>query len=130
MPTTVKKVTPLLYVDEIEPVLPFWTERLGFEVTVRVPEGDRLEFVILAKDGTEVMYQTRASVEADVPAAADTPMRGSILFIQVEDIDAVEAGLEGVEPVVPRRTTLYGAEEVWVHEPAGNLGGFAQFGEE
>ncbi|MFW6078722.1 MAG: hypothetical protein ACODAE_03825, partial [Gemmatimonadota bacterium] len=82
-PTTVKKITPLLYVEEIEPVLPFWVDRLGFEVTAEVPEGDRLGFVILARDGEEVMYQTRASVESDLPALADSPMRGSILFIEV-----------------------------------------------
>lgn len=123
----VKKITPLLYVDAIEPVLAFWIERLGFAVTAEVPEGDALGFVILSRDGLEVMYQTRASVEGDLPAMADTPMGGSILFMEVGDLDEVEAALEGVEPVAPRRTTFYGAEEVWVREPAGNLVGFAQF---
>lgn len=127
MPVTLKKVTPILYVEEIEPVLSFWTERLGFESTVEVPEGDRLGFVILAKDGLEVMYQTRASVEGDVPTLSDTPMGGSLLFVEVEDLDAVERALDGVEPVVPRRTTFYGAHEIFVREPAGNIVGFAQF---
>lgn len=126
--TTVNKLTPILYVEEIEPALPFWTERLGFEVTTEVPEGDRLGFVILAREEVEVMYQTRASVETDVPAVADTPMGGSILFIQVDALDPVIEALEGIEPVVPRRQTFYGADEIWVREPAGNLVGFAAFG--
>jgi len=126
---TFKKLTPVVYVEAIEPVLPFW-EKLGFEKTAEVPEGDALGFVILQKDGVEVMYQTRASVQADVPALADTPMRGSILFLEVTDLDAVLEALAGVEPVVPRRQTFYGADEVTVRDPAGNLVGFAAFGGE
>lgn len=128
METRIEKLTPILYVEAIEPVLSFWTERLGFERTTEVPEGDRLGFVILAKDGVEVMYQTRASVEGDVPSLADTPMGGSILFVQVASLDAVERALAGVEPVVPRRKTFYGADEIFVREPAGNIVGFAEFG--
>jgi uncharacterized glyoxalase superfamily protein PhnB len=120
-----KKLTPVLYVEAIEPVLAFW-EKLGFERTVEVPEGDALGFVILERDGVEVMYQTRASVEGDVPTLADTPMRGSMLYFEVEDLDAVETSLEGVERIIPRRRTFYGAEEVFVREPAGNVVGFAE----
>lgn len=126
--STMKKLTPVLYVEEIEPVLPFWVERLGFEVTTEVPEGDRLGFVIMVRDGVEVMVQSRASVEGDVPELADTPMGGSVLFVEVEDLDGVARALEGLEPVVPRRTTFYGADELIVREPGGNVVTFAEFG--
>ena len=124
-----KKLTPVLYVEEIEPCLPFWVDRLGFEKIAEVPEGDRLGFVILKKSDVEIMYQTRASVQNDVPALADTPMGGTLLFIEVEDLDAVERALEGVDVVFPRRTTFYGAQEIGVREPCGNAVTFAQFGE-
>ena len=122
-----QKLTPVVYVEEIEPVLEFWT-RLGFEATAEVPDGDRLGFVILQSGTVELMYQTRASVEADVPDMADTPMGGNMLFIQVDDLDAVAALLEGVELLFPRRTTFYGADEIAVREPGGNAVCFAQFG--
>ena len=121
------RLTPVLMVEAIEPCLPFWIDRLGFSKTAEVPEGDVLGFVILARDGVEVMYQTRASVQNDVAPLANNPMGGSMLYIDVEDIDAVEQALAGVEAVVPRRTTLYGAEEVIVREPGGNSVAFAQF---
>ncbi len=124
-----KKVTPVLYVEEIESALPFWVDRLGFTVTAEVPHGDRLGFVILQRDDVEVMYQTRTSVEEDVPGAAGMPLGGSMLFVQVDDLDAVERALEGIEPVTPRRKTFYGADELIVREPAGNVVNFAQFGE-
>lgn len=122
-----KRLTPVLYVEEIEPALEFW-ERLGFERTAEVPEGDRLGFVILESGPVQVMYQTRTSVQNDAPELADTPMRGSLLFIEVADLDAVMPALEGVEIAVPRRTTFYGADEIAVREPGGNLVTFAQFG--
>jgi uncharacterized glyoxalase superfamily protein PhnB len=126
---TMKKLTPILYVEQIEPSIPFWVDRLGFERTAEVPHEDHLGFLILQKDGVEVMYQTRASVQADAPAVAEgLTMKGSLLFIEVDDLDAVEQALEGVEQVVPRRKTSYGADEIFVREPAGNLVGFAQFG--
>jgi hypothetical protein len=125
----VNSITPIVYVEAIEPCIPFWTERLGFKLETEVPEGDRLGFVILKKGDVQVMYQTRASVENDVPALAATPMKGSMLFLVVDDIEAIERAMKGIKPDVPRRKTFYGAEELFVREPAGNLVGFAQFSE-
>jgi hypothetical protein len=121
----VSKVTPLLMVREIEPCIPFWT-RVGFEQTVSVPEGDKIGFVILVKDGFEIMYQTVASIAADVPAAASAPMGGSFLFIEVTDLDAVAKNVAGAPVVFTRRKTFYGMEEIGVREPGGNAVTFAQ----
>ena len=123
---TMKKLTPVLVVDAIEPCLPFWVDRLGFEKTIEVPEGERLGFVALEKDGVEIMYQTRSSIVADAPAMAGLPFGGpSHLYIEVADFSAVERALEGAEVVVPRRTTFYGATEIFVREPCGHYVGFA-----
>lgn len=125
-----KQVTSVLMVESIEPVLPFWVERLGFEVTQEVPHGDALGFVTLARDGVELMYQSRASMAEDVPPLARDPAGPSFLFLIVEDLDAVEAALEGIEPVVPRRQTFYGADELIVRDPAGHVVTFAEFAEQ
>ena len=124
-----KKVVPIIAVDAIEPCLPFWTDRLGFALTVQVPHEDRIGFVILMKDGCEVMYQSRASLEADVPGvAASSAGHGITLYIDVDDINAVERVMAGLEVVVPRRTTFYGAEEIFVRAPCGTVVGFALSG--
>jgi uncharacterized glyoxalase superfamily protein PhnB len=123
----VKKLTPILIVDAIEPCLPFWLDRLGFTKTTEVPHEDRLGFAILERDGIEVMYQTIDSVAADLPALASLPRGGSILFIEVDDITAIEKAMAGADIVVPRRSTFYGAEEVFAREPGGHLVGFAEF---
>jgi uncharacterized glyoxalase superfamily protein PhnB len=120
------KLSPVLVVDAIEPGLSFWVDRLGFTRIAEVPEGDRLGFVILQKDGIEVMYQSRESVRKDIPAMADIPAGGTSLYIDVADVAAVERAVRGVEIVVPRRKTFYGADEIGVREPGGNAVIFGQ----
>jgi hypothetical protein len=122
-----KKLTPILTVEAIEPSLPFWVDALGFTKTVDVPHEGALGFAILEKDGYEVMLQTVASIQADVPAVAP-PAGGSILFLEIEDLAAIQRAVADYELLVPRRTTFYGADEIFVREPGGNVVGFAQFG--
>jgi hypothetical protein len=123
----VKKLTPILTVVSIEPSLPFWVDALGFAKTAEVPHDGALGFVILEKGGYEVMIQSVASMEADVPAVAP-PAGGSILFLEIEDLSAIEKAVADYELLVPRRKTFYGSEEIFVREPGGNVVGFAQFG--
>lgn len=117
-----KKATPILFVDAIEPCLPFWIDRLGFAEVARVPEGDRLGFVILVAGELEVMLQTRESVEKDLKLPAPT---GGCLYFTVDAIEPLLAKLAGSEVAVERRKTFYGADEIFVREPGGNLIGFA-----
>ena len=57
----VKKITPVLLVNEIEPVLSFWLDRLGFRKAIEVPDGSKIGFVAFQKGSAEVMYQTYAN---------------------------------------------------------------------
>ncbi len=121
-----QSLTPILYVDAIEPCLPFWVERLGFEVTISVPEGESLGFAALARDGVELMYQTHASMAKDIGAVGS--MRSPVmLFCRIADLDAIIARLDGADIVVPRRRTPYGADEIYVRTVGGHIVGFAAF---
>ena len=124
MSHALKKLSPVLLVDAIEPCLPFW-DRLGWVNVAEVPHGDVLGFVILVKDGLEVMYQTRASVAADIAALTDLPTGGTFLFLEVDDLDAVIREIAGAPRVFERRTTFYGMDEIGVREPGGNSITFA-----
>ena len=123
------KITPVHVVPAIEPVLPLW-EALGFTRTAEVPHGDALGFVILARDGAEVMYQTEASVAADEVQVTQgpKPLGASSLFVQVDDLDAAVAKLPaGTDVFIERRTTFYGATETFLRDAAGNVIVLAQF---
>ena len=120
-----KKLTPVLVVDQVEPCAAFWTGALGFARTAEVPHDGELGFVMLQRDAVEIMYQSRASVAADLPSLAEGVHR-TVLYIEVGDLDAVEAAVAGAEVVQPRRTTFYGMMEIGVREPGGNVVIFAQ----
>lgn len=119
MANWLKRITPVLLVDEIEPCLAFW-DALGFDKMADVEHDGRLGFVILEKSGLEIMYQTRASIAADIPALGDTPGGGTYLFLEVMDLDATIEAIAGAPIVFPRRKTFYGMEEIGVREPGGN----------
>jgi uncharacterized glyoxalase superfamily protein PhnB len=124
----VKKLTPVLFVEKIEPVLPFWTEHLGFIKTIEVPSGDRLAFLTLQQGAAEVMYQTYASADHDLPAISGEVRRGAtFLYLEVDDLAAVKAAVQGMEIYMPERTTFYGSREIGVKDPAGHFITFAQF---
>lgn len=126
---SIRKLTPVLFVERIEPSLVLWERQLGWSRTVEVPEGEQLGFVILQKDGVELMYQSRASLAADLPAvAAASTFNTSFLFLEVADLGAVQARLGDTEIVSPTRQTFYGSRELTVREPGGHLVTFAQFG--
>jgi uncharacterized glyoxalase superfamily protein PhnB len=130
MPPTLKRLTPVLIVDQVEPCLGFWTDRFGFALENKVPGPDgKLVFASVQKDGIEVMYQTRTSVAADLPdVAKDLHGHSTALFIAVDDLDSVEQALAGAPVLKPRHKTFYGSTEIYVKEPGGNTVGFAQFG--
>jgi len=127
---TMKKLTPVIFADEIEPCLKFWVEQLGFQQTMEVPLEDRLGFAAVQAGNVEIMYQSRASVAEDIPALAEGPFHKSgVLFIQVSDLDALKPKLDGVELIFSERTTFYGSREIGVRAPCGTAVIFAQMEE-
>ena len=116
-------------VDSVEPCVTFWVDRFGFKVENQVPGADgKLVFASVKQGDIEIMYQTRASVLADNPAAAaELNGHSALLFITVSDLDAAERAAKGAPVVKPRHETFYGSTEFYVRDPGGNTIGFAQF---
>ena len=120
------KITAVLIVEAVEPSLAFWVDRMGFEKTVEVPEGDRVGFAILVHDDTELMLQSSESVRKDMAEFAPSgPPSGVALFIEVADFEDVLRRLAGYPVAMPERTTFYGMREIGVREPGGHVVVFA-----
>ena len=126
----IQKATPLLRVERIEPSLMFWVDRLGFQKVMEVMEGDSLGFVILAKGHVEIMLQSRTSLAKDLPMLSVGAMTPCVVYVGVTDLQEIASKLGPAEILVPRRTTYYGMEEIWVREPGGHVIGFAAPGGE
>lgn len=127
-PMNVKRLTAVLLVKDIEPVIPLWVDRLGFAKTIEVPDGNKIGFVAFQKGSAEVMYQTYASVEKDAPkeVAATAGKGPTYLYMEVDNLDAVLAAMKDVKLVMPVRTAFYGMREFSVQDPGGHFITFAQ----
>jgi uncharacterized glyoxalase superfamily protein PhnB len=124
---SVNKITPVLLVEEVEPCIDFWVNRLGFSTTNEVPDGNKIGFVSLQKGNVELMYQSFASVEKDDPNRTSVMSKGpTFLYVEVDNLDETIAALKGVPVVMPDRTTFYGAREIGVEDPGGHVITFAQ----
>lgn len=119
------KVTPILFVEAIEPGLPFWIDKLGFQKTVEVPEGDKIGFVILVHGGAEVMLQTLSGRAADFETNLQIGSGSSTLYLEVEDFNDIRERVQGADVIVPERVTFYGMREIAIQEPGGHLLVFA-----
>ncbi|HXA86661.1 MAG TPA: VOC family protein [Candidatus Dormibacteraeota bacterium] len=127
--TEVKKITAILFAEDLEPCIRFWTERMGFQKTIEVPEGNKIGFAILEKNGLELMYQSFASAEKDNAATGAAVRKGpSFLYIEVADLNAALQATQGAEIVMPVRTTFYHSREFGIKDPAGHFLIFAQQG--
>lgn len=126
MPNETKKVTAVLLVDAIEPCLEFWVDRMGWTMGATVPGERGLAFAIVATDGVELMYQTWESAHDDLRSVERVSGTSVALFVEVEDLSAIERQIGGVEIALPRRRTFYGMDEIGVREPGGHLVVFAQ----
>lgn len=124
----VKRITAVLLVKEIEPLIPFWVGRLGFAKTIEVPHGDKLGFVTFQNGSAEVMYQTYASVADDAPkeVAASAGKGPTYLYMEVDNLDAVLAATQDIKMAMPVRTAFYGMREFSIQDPGGHFITFAQ----
>jgi uncharacterized glyoxalase superfamily protein PhnB len=122
---------PVLPVQAIEPLLPLWVDDLGFSKLAEVPHNGQIGFVMLGRDGIEIMYQTIDSIAGDDPKMAKA-LNGqtAAVYLKVDDLDAVEQAIAGHEIVMARRTTFYGSEEIGIRDPAGHVFTFAMFSED
>lgn len=119
--------TPVLFVDRVEPTRDFF-RKAGFEVAVEIPAGGAVGFALLAKDGFQVMVETRGN-ENELPGVQKLSMqsRHAFVFIEVDDLDAVIAAFKDAKILAERHKTFYGSEEITYEEPAGHMVTFAKF---
>jgi glyoxalase/bleomycin resistance protein/dioxygenase superfamily protein len=125
----VKSATPVSFVDRVEPTRDFF-RKAGFEVLFDIPDGDRLGFAGLAKDGVQVMVETRGNPnECAALQALTKESRRAVVFIEVDDLDAVVVLMKGAKVLVERHQTFHKSDEISYEEPGGNVVTFARFPE-
>ncbi len=129
---TIEKVTPVLMAENVQACVEFWT-KLGLTPTVVLPDesddsrAGEVAFATVSNDQIELMYQSVKSAKAQSSAVIDGVQR-SILYLETNSLDSILAAIENAEIVKPEHVTPYGAREIYVRDPAGNVIGFAEQG--
>jgi hypothetical protein len=103
-------------------------KRVGFEVSVEIPDGGELGFSMLERDGVQVMVETLDNGhEPQALRNVTKASRFAAVYIEVDDLDAVIAALDGEKVLVERHKTFYNSDELTYQEPGGHLVTFARF---
>jgi putative intracellular protease/amidase len=121
------RAAPVLFVDHVEPTRDFF-KRAGFEVAVEIPAGKAVGFVILQKDTAQVMVETKGNENESLALRElSKQSQRAVVFVEVDDLDAIVAALGRAEILVERHRTFYSSDELTYQEPGGHLVTFAKF---
>ena len=93
-------------------------------------EGNSLGFVILSKGHVEIMLQSRVSLAKDLPMLSVGALAPAVVYLGVTNLEEIAAKLSTSDIIVPKRSTSYGMDEIWVREPGGHVIGIAAPGSE
>ncbi len=122
------KVAPTLLLEELEPSVSFFVDKLGFEKIAEVPSqnGDKLDFAMLNSGSVEIHFQRLASATKDIPYFVGAKMPpSSFLYIDVNNVNELHESLKE-HCIVPLEKTFYGATHFFIKEPGGHVIGFSQ----
>ncbi len=128
MATSFKKLTPNMMVEDVNRTINFYKDLLGFELLANVPEEGQFAWAMMKRDGMEIMFQSRASLEEEIPALKQRDIGGALtLYIEVEDVKELYTHLkESVTIVQDMHTTFYGAQEFAIQDCNGLVLSFAE----
>jgi len=123
-----KRLTPNLLVANVERSLAFYTEILGFERGMTVPEQSPFVFAQVTSGSIEIFLNDAAGAVKEYPVLAGKPLGTSgTMFVEVEGIRELHAELAPkVTIVMPLITQWYGTMEFVIADPDGYLITFAE----
>jgi uncharacterized glyoxalase superfamily protein PhnB len=114
VPTTLRKLWPLLFVGDINRSLAFYRDSLGFHVVNKAESDGALFWCRVQRGGCSVMLQQ--AMPEDGPAEGRG--LGVIFYFLCDDVDQMHAELtaRGLSLEAPR-TAYYGMRQITVPEP-------------
>ena len=114
----ITKITPEIIVEDVNKTVTFYESVFGFKKMMTVPEEGTYDWALIAKDGNELMLQTKASLLKDLPSIKNTKIGNSMmLYIEVKDIDNFYTKIKTkVTLVKDIHDTFYGSREFIVQD--------------
>lgn len=124
------KLTPNLFVNDVNKTVEFYKNVLGFELVLKVPEEGQFDWAMIKCGGVELMIQSKASAVKDLPEFGNQPIGGSLLlYIDVEDVVSLCSKVKAKTKIKKDlHDTFYGTKEFALYDGDGYLLVFAQGG--
>jgi len=121
-------MTPNLMVNDVNESIRFYTEHLGFETAMTVPDEGVFDWALMKSGDFSVMFQSRESLIGDLPLISGRNILGGALFyFNVENIHAWYEKLKTVTTVLTSPTkAFYGAVEFTFLDNSGYIITFAE----
>jgi len=123
-----QKLTPNLLVANVERSLAFYTDTLGFERGLTVPEQSPFVFASVTSGSIEIFFNDAATAVKEYPAFGGKPLGASgTMFIELEGVDGLHDRLQSSAKIVmPLETKFYGMREFAIEDPEGYVVTFAE----
>ena len=123
-----KTLTPNLMVDDVQRTIDWYGSVLGFGVDAQVPGDGQVDFAIVRRDTVRLMFQSAASLGADLPLLQGVPVGASqTLYIEVDGVEDLRRQVEGKARVVKDlHDTFYGTREFYFVDCNGYILSFSE----
>jgi lactoylglutathione lyase len=117
-----KKLTPNLFVHNVEASMKFYQDVLGFQKTMTVPDAAPYVFGAVTSGGVEIFFNDVKAVAKENPALGSEKLGGTMtMYIEVDGIEEVLKAVEksGARINMPLTTQFYGMREFGFVDPEG-----------
>jgi lactoylglutathione lyase len=109
----IRKLTPNLVVRNVEASLSFYSEILGLEKAISVPEQSPYIFASVSNGTVEVFFNDQKTVAAEYPKLAATIGGSLTLYMEVDSLHSVFDRVQkaGAKVSMPITDQFYGMKE-------------------
>lgn len=106
-----ESITPNIFVRDINATIGFY-RKLGFSVSMSVPEEGDFVWVMMSSGSVNMMFQTFDSLGDELPAIRRTDGGSLLLYIKVPDVQQLYDSVKGkIDILKEPQVTFYGALE-------------------
>jgi uncharacterized glyoxalase superfamily protein PhnB len=109
----IRKLTPNLVVRNVEASLRFYSEILGLEKTMAVPDESPYIFAAISNGTVEIFFNDQKTVAAEYPHLANTIGASLTLYMEVDSLESVLDRVQkaGAKISMPVTDQFYGMKE-------------------
>lgn len=123
-----KSLSPNIMTDDVNKSVDFYTDILGYELVMSVPEEGVFNWAMLMHGDMSIMFQKKENLLEEYPQLSQKSVGGALtFFIEVDNIDDIYKKLKNKVDVIKEPSiTFYGMKEFAIKDCNGHILTFAQ----